>query len=68
MTAGVRDVVLDALDACELSEMLEFLADWLKATPSQCQDALDRYSPGYGAGELRAALIDLSRCLGQAMR
>jgi hypothetical protein len=68
MTAGVNDVVLDALDACELCEMLEFLADWLKATPAQCQQALDHFSPGYGAGELRRALIEFSRLFDQATR
>lgn len=68
MSAGVNDVVLDALDAYELFEMLEFMAAWLKATPGPCQEALDRFSPGYGAGELRAALIDFSRRLDQAMR
>ena len=68
MSAGVKDVVLEALDATELFEMLEFLADWLKATPGQCQEALDGFSPGYGVGELRDALIDFSRCLDEAMR
>jgi hypothetical protein len=68
MSAGVNDVVLDALDAYELFEMLEFMADWLKATPGPCQEALDGFSPGYGVGELRAALVEFSRQLDEAMR
>jgi hypothetical protein len=40
----------------------------LKATPGPCQEALDRFSPGYGVGELRLALIDFSPRLDQAMR
>lgn len=68
MTAGVADVVLDALDAYELFEILEFLADWLTATPELSQEALDRFSPGYGVAELRAALIGFSRRLEEAMR
>lgn len=67
MTAGV-DVVLDSLDAHELLEMLEFLIDWLKATPELTQQALDHFSPGYGAGELCGALIEFSRCVGRAMQ
>ena len=66
MTAGVHTVVLDTLDAQELVEMLEFLADWLKATPVPCQQALDAFSPGYGTGELRAALIEYARLLERA--
>jgi hypothetical protein len=68
MTAGVKDVVLDTLDAYELFEMLEFMADWLTATPESCQEALDRFSPGYGLDELRAALIEFSGRLDEAMR
>lgn len=68
MTAGVNDVALDELDAYELFEMLEFVADWLKATPEPCQEALDHFSPGYGVGELRAALISFSRLLDEAIR
>jgi hypothetical protein len=63
MTAGMHTVVVDPLDAHELVEMLEFLAAWLEATPAPCQQALDAFSPGYGAGELRAALIEFSRLL-----
>lgn len=65
MTPSVNDVVLDGLDAYELAEMLEFLADWLGATPRLCQQALDGFSPGYGAGELRSALVEFSRLLDQ---
>jgi hypothetical protein len=68
MSADVNDVRLDAVDAYELFEMLEFMADWLNATPGQCQEALDRFSPGYGVGELRAALIGFSRQLDEALR
>jgi hypothetical protein len=68
MTAGGNDVVLDALDAYELFEILEFVADWLTATPGPCQEALARFDPGYGVGELRAALIEVSRRLDEAMR
>jgi hypothetical protein len=68
MSADVNDVVIDALDAYELFEMLEFMAEWLKATPGPCQESLDRFSPGYGVVELRAALIAFSRKLDEAMR
>jgi hypothetical protein len=69
MTAGVNnDVALDGLDAYELLEMLEFVADWLNASAEPCQEALDAFSPGYGVGELRAALISFSRLLDKAIR
>lgn len=68
MSAGVNDVKLDGLDAYELFEMLEFIADWLKATPAQCQEALDRFSPGYGVAELGAALVEFAGRLDEAMR
>ena len=67
MSADVKNVVLNALDAYELFEMLEFVADWLKATPGRCQEALDSFSPGYDVGELRAAVIEFSRRLDEAM-
>ena len=67
MNAGAYHVALDAIDAYELFELLEFLADWLEATPTQCQEALDRFSPGYGVAELRAALVEFSRRVDRAM-
>ena len=57
-------VTIDALDAIELAEACEFLADWLAADPAATA-SYDRYvgRPGQ-AGELQA---DLARLAGVLM-
>ena len=56
----VPQVCLDAGDAVELGEMLEFLGEWLECDRSRLADSLGRFvgSDGYDIDELHA---DLSR-------
>jgi hypothetical protein len=58
-TANIRltTVTLDMGDAIELSEMLDYLADWLGAAGHDVREdlaqfALDHTAPGYLPGEL----------------
>jgi hypothetical protein len=56
-------VALDAADAVELGELLEFLAGWLDSDGDQLAQSFDRFvaTSGYDLGALRA---DLSRFAG----
>jgi hypothetical protein len=56
----VPQMCLDAGDAVELGEMLEFLGEWLVCDRSRLADSLGRFvgSDGYDIDELHA---DLSR-------
>ena len=56
----VPQVCLDAGDAVELGEMLEFLGEWLVCDRSRLADSLGRFvgSDGYDIDQLHA---DLSR-------
>ncbi len=51
-------VTLNATDAAELAEMLQFLADWLKRDPDRLRASLEDFvgHPAYSTGELRADL------------
>ena len=53
-------VTLNANDAAELAEMLEFLADWLERDPGRRCAALEDFvgHPAYNTSQLR---VDLAR-------
>jgi hypothetical protein len=52
------DMKLDAGDAAELAEMLQFLSGWLARDPARLAASLDEYvhHPAYGLGQLRQDL------------
>lgn len=52
------DMKLDAGDAAELAEMLQFLSGWLARDPSRLAASLDEYAghPADGIGQLRQDL------------
>jgi hypothetical protein len=49
---------LDAADAAELAEMLQFLSDWLARDPGRLGASLEQFvgHPAYGISQLRADL------------
>jgi len=51
-------VKLDAVDAAELAEILQFLSQWLARDPARLGPSLDEFAghPAYGLGELRGDL------------
>jgi hypothetical protein len=51
-------VTLNANDAAELAEMLEFLAAWLERDPGRLGASLEDFvgHPAYNTGQLRADL------------
>jgi hypothetical protein len=51
----VPEVKLDAADAAELAEMLQFLSEWLSQDPGRLGDALEQFvgHPAYGLTDLR---------------
>ncbi len=52
------EVKLDATDAAELAEMLQFLSRWLTRDPARLATSLEQFvgHPAYGLGELRSDL------------
>jgi hypothetical protein len=62
----VPPVCLDAGDAAELGELLEFLADWLVGERSPLAESLRRFLgvDGYEVDELRADVSRFSFLLG----
>jgi hypothetical protein len=52
------DVKLDAADAAELSEMLQFLSQWLARDPARLAASLEQFvgHPAYGITQLREDL------------
>jgi hypothetical protein len=52
------DVSLNATDAAELAEMLQFLSQWLDRGPARLGASLAGFvgHPAYGLGELRGDL------------
>jgi hypothetical protein len=52
------DVSLNAADAAELAEMLQFLSRWLARDPGRLGASLAEFigHPAYGLGELRGDL------------
>jgi hypothetical protein len=58
-------VTLDAIDAVELAELLEFVHDWLADAPARVAASLRRHGgPGYGIDDLRADLARFAFLLG----
>ena len=57
---------LDAADATELAELLQFLAGWLTADPARLTPSLLAYvgDPAYGLDTLRADLNRFAFLLG----
>ena len=57
---------LDAVDAAELAEMLQFLSQWLSRDPGRLGDSLAQFvgHPAYGPGELRGDLERFAFLLG----
>ena len=49
------EVKLDAVDAAELAEMLQFLSGWLSRDPGRLGDSLAQFvgHPAYGLAHLR---------------
>jgi hypothetical protein len=60
------DVSLNATDAAELAEMLEYLSGWLAHDPARLAASLEQFTghPAYGLGELRADLERFAFLLG----
>jgi hypothetical protein len=54
------EVKLDAADAGELAEMLQFLSEWLDRDPARLGASLEQFvgHPAYGLPQLR---VDLER-------
>jgi hypothetical protein len=52
------DMKLDAADAAELAEMLQFLSEWLSRDPGRLGDSLGDFvgHPAYGITQLRQDL------------
>jgi hypothetical protein len=51
-------VTLDAADAAEQADMLQFLSDWLARDPGRLGACLEAFlgNPGYGTAQTRADL------------
>ena len=51
-------VKLDAADAAELAEMLQFLSEWLTRDPARLGESLAQFvgHPAYGLAQLRGDL------------
>ena len=60
------EVKLDATDAAELAEMLQFLSQWLAQDPRRLGTSLSEFvgHPAYGLGELRTDLERFAFLLG----
>ena len=60
------DVRLNAADAAELTEMLQFLSQWLARDPARLAASLEQFTghPAYGPGELRGDLERFAFLLG----
>jgi hypothetical protein len=60
------NVLLDAADATELAQLLDFLRDWLAADHAQLSASLERFigSPAYNVETLRADLANFAFLLG----
>jgi len=60
------DVSLNATDAAQLAEMLQFLSEWLARDPAHLGDSLAQFAghPAYGLDELRTDLNEVVFLLG----
>ena len=60
------EVRLDAADAAELAEMLQFLTGWLARDPARLAASLEQFAghPAYNLGELRQDLNRFTFLLG----
>jgi hypothetical protein len=60
------DVSLNATDAAEVAEMLQFLSGWLARDPSRLGASLEQFvgHPAYGLNELRSDLERFAFLLG----
>ena len=52
------EIKLDATDAAELTEMLQFLSQWLARDPARLAASLEQFvgNPAYGLQDLRGDL------------
>jgi hypothetical protein len=52
------EIKLDATDAAELTEMLQFLSQWLARDPARLAASLEQFAghPAYGLTQLRGDL------------
>jgi hypothetical protein len=57
---------LDATDAAELTDMLQFLSQWLATDPARLTASLEQFTshPAYGLPELRSDLDRFAFLLG----
>jgi len=57
---------LDAADAAELAEMLQFLSEWLARDPARLSASLEQFvgHPAYGTAQLRQDLDRFTFLLG----
>jgi hypothetical protein len=62
----VPEVRLDAADAAELAEMLQFLSEWLARHPARLSASLEQFAghPAYGTAQLRQDLDRFTFLLG----
>jgi hypothetical protein len=60
------EVKLDATDAAELAEMLQFISQWLAQDPRRLGTSLEQFvgHPAYGLSELRSDLERFAFLLG----
>ena len=58
------EIKLDAVDAAEFAEMLQFLSQWLARDPGRLAPSLAGFvgHPAYGISQLRHDLERLSSC------
>ena len=62
----MSDVRLDAGDAVELAELLQFISGWLARDPDRLGISLEAFAghPAYGTAQLRQDLIRFTFLLG----
>jgi len=60
------DMKLDAVDAAELAEMLQFISEWLARDPGRLGPSLQDFvgHPAYGTAQLRQDLERFAFLLG----
>jgi len=63
---GMPEIRLDAGDAAELAELLQFLAEWLARDPGRLGTSLEQFvgHPAYNIGQLRQDLDRFTFLLG----
>ena len=61
-----RHVLLEAVDAVELIEIVEFLCGWFRRDHATLEHSLGQFSPDYGLADLQRDLQHFGNQLSQA--